>query len=130
MNNKNFLKKFIIFSGWLEITFGILFFFMDFVFTSLSIPNSPFFSISSGVMMIILGFLLWFSARDLKRYLIIPVMSCVFRLAMVFGPTLLSLVLIPVLIPVWICAMTYDTFSALFTLALLKKTGYLIKEDL
>lgn len=129
MNNEKFLIKFIKFSGWLEIIFGGLFFFMDFIFKSLGIPNSPFFSIASGVMMMILGYLLWFSARDIKRYLIIPVMSCVFRFAIVFGPTLLSLFLIPLLNPIWICAMTYDFFSALFTLVLLKKTGYLTKEN-
>ena len=129
MNIKNFQKKFIKFSGWLEIAFGVLFCFMDFVFKSLNIPNSPFFSIGSGVMMMILGFLLWYSARDLKRYLIIPVMSCIFRFAMVLGPTLLSLFLIPLLIPIWIFAMTYDSLSALLTLALLKKTGYLTKAN-
>ena len=130
MDIENFLKKFIIFSGWLEIAFGVLFCFMDFIFKLLDIPNSPFFSIGSGVMMMILGFLLWYSARDLKRYLIIPVMSCIFRFAMVLGPTLMALFLIPLLTPIWIGAMTYDSFSALFTLALLKKTGYLTKENL
>jgi len=130
MNTDVSLRKFIIFSGWLEIVFGVLFCFMDFIFKSLDIPNSPFFSIASGVMMIILGFLLWYSARDLKRYLIIPVMSCIFRFAMVLGPTLMSLFLIPLLIPIWIFAMTYDSFSALLTLALLKKAGYLTKENL
>jgi len=130
MNAKNFLKNFIIFSGWLEIAFGILFLFMDFIFHSLSIPSSPFFPMASGVMMMILGFLLWFSARDIKRYLIIPVMSCVFRFIMVFGPTLLSIFLIPILSPVWICAIIYDFLSALFTLVLLKNVGYLTKDNL
>ena len=130
MRIENFLKKFIIFSGWLEIAFGVLFCFMDFIFKSLNVSNSPFFSVGSGVMMMILGFLLWYSARDLKRYLIIPVMSCIFRFAMVLGPTLMALFIIPLLTPIWIGAMTYDSFSALFTLALLKKTGYLTKENL
>jgi len=52
MNTDVSLRKFIIFSGWLEIVFGVLFCFMDFIFKSLDIPNSPFFSIASGVMMI------------------------------------------------------------------------------
>ena len=125
MHKEEFLIKFIKFSGWLEIGIGIGFLFMDPLFSLLDLPNSPFFSLASGVMLIILGYLLCYSARDLEKFLIIPILSCIFRYIMGFGVELYSLFTIPLLTPVWFFAIIYDITSATLTLVLLKQLGYL-----
>ncbi len=125
MDKENFLIKFIIFSGWLEIGFGVLFILMDGVFQTLSIPNSIFFSSASGVMIMLLGILLWYSSKDIERYLIIPVSSCIFRYIMAGTVEIVGIITIPILAPVFIGALTYDIFSATLTLILLKQTNYL-----
>lgn len=120
-----FLIKWLKFSGWLEIALAILFFTMDSMFQILIVPNSLFFSSASGVMLFFLGFLLWFSAKDVERFLIIPVISCIFRYVMAFSVEIIAIITIPILAPIFIGAMVYDIFSATFTLVLLKKKGYL-----
>jgi hypothetical protein len=125
MDKENFLIKFLIFSGWLEIGFGVLFIFMDSIFKTLGVPNSLFFSSASGVMIMVLGFLLWFSAKDIQRYLIIPVSSCIFRYIMAGTVEIVGILTISLLAPIFIGALAYDIFSATLTLILLKQTGYL-----
>lgn len=98
---------------------------MDSMFQILNVPNSLFFSSASGVMLFFLGFLLWFSAKDVERFLIIPVISCIFRYVMALSVEIIAIIMIPILAPVFLGAMVYDIFSATFTLFLLKKEGYL-----
>ncbi len=81
----------------------------------------------AGVELFILGFLLWYSAKDIERYLIIILGSCVFRFIMPLWPELYAVfTLWPndfaiILIP----AIMYDIGSAGLTLVLLKQQGYL-----
>ena len=107
------------------MAFGILFILMDGMFKILAIPNSVFFSSASGVMIMMLGFLLWFSAKDVERYLIIPVISCIFRYIMAGSVEIIGIITIPILAPVFIGALCYDIFSATLTFLLLKQTGYI-----
>ena len=124
VDSEEFLISYVKFSGWLEIGFGVLFLFMGPIFELLGIPVSPFFPLAAGVMIITLGFLLWYSARDLERYLIITVSSCVFRFAM--APIeFYCLFAIPILTPIWIFGFSYDIFSAALTLFLLKRVDIL-----
>lgn len=127
MDKELFLTKYLKFSGWLEIGIAVLFFFMPLIFGLLELPISPFFSTSAAVMLLILGFLLWYSAKDIERYTIIIISSCIFRYMMALGPELIGLLLIPILMPVWIFGFSYDILSATLTLILLKQQGYLQK---
>jgi hypothetical protein len=90
----------------------------------LGIPNFWFFSVFSGITMIVLGYLLWYSARDLSDYTIIPISSSIFRYFVAFGPELITIFSGSPLNPILIGGMIYDIFSATLTLLLLKKLKY------
>ena len=100
-------------------------------FFKIEYNSLPLFYQFAAVELIILGFLLWWSARDIKRYLIIIVASCFFRILMPLWPELQAIItlwpnyLAMVLIP----ALIYDIVSAVVTLVLLKQLGYLKKEN-
>ena len=129
LKNKNsFLIVFIKFSGWLEIFFGVMFFFMDPLMSLLEIPNFVFWTLFSGVTLFYMGILLLYSARDLEKYKIIPIVSSFFRFTMA---VIVVITIItnnqPILSIVLIFAALYDFSSALFTLILLKNCGYFKK---
>ncbi|MFW9924319.1 MAG: hypothetical protein ACFFDW_13630 [Candidatus Thorarchaeota archaeon] len=126
MNTNSFLKRFVIFSGILEIFFAVLFCFMNFICDYLGLACLPFFYLFAAVELGILGFLLLYSARDMKRYLVIIVASCIFRYIM-SGPTIYTIITVPEFRPMLIGAMTYDILSASLTLILLWKSNYFTK---
>ncbi len=151
---RQFLISFVKFGGFLEI--GLAFMFMFFgpiiksfeVLCTETLPQSgmscmeaafgffeiplglPFFYQFTGVELLILGFLLWYSAKDIERFLPILIASCIFRFIMPLWPELqLAITMWPnpfakVMIP----AMIYDMGSAILTLVLLKQLGYLKKK--
>ncbi len=90
-------------------------------------PGLPLFYQMCGVELGIFGFLLWYSARDIERYLVIIIASCVFRLIMPLWPELNLMIthwpnqFAVIMIP----SMIYDIGSAVLTLVLLKQLGYL-----
>ncbi len=148
---EQFLVKFIKFGGILEI--GLAFMFMFFgplikyfeVLCKETLPQSgmscneyvfgffdlqlgiPFFYTFAGIELLILGYLLWYSARNIETYLAIIIASCAFRFMMPLWPELHAIITLwpnpfaMVLIP----AMIYDVVSAIITLVLLKQCGYL-----
>ena len=71
------------------------------------------------------GFLLWFSAKDVERCLIIPISSCVFRYIMAGTVEIVGIITIPILAPVFIGALSYNILYAILTLDLLKQTNNL-----
>ena len=125
MDKDSFLRGFLIFSGYLEIGFGLFFiFFMDFFLKTLGLPNLPLFSQMAGLELSLLGFLLLYSARDIEKYLIIPIISIILRFIM---PILeiYTMILYPQLIVMLLPGALYDAISAAFTLILLKKCEYI-----
>lgn len=129
MTINSFLKGFIIFSGILEIFFAVIFCFMNFICDYLGLTCLPFFYLFAAVELGILGFLLLYSARDMKRYLVIIIASCVFRYIM-SGPALYTIFTVPEFRPILIGAMTYDILSATLTLILLWKGNFLTKSKI
>ena len=123
MDETQFLRKFIIFSGILEIFLGIMFLFMDSVMQLLGIPNFFFWNWFGGITTIYMGVLLWYSAKDLDKFTIIPVISSIWRYTMV-AIAIPTAILEPRFAIVAIISM-YDLASASLTLYLLKKCGYL-----
>lgn len=120
-----FLKWFLIFSGYLEIAFGIMFmFFMDFFLKMLQLPSVPLFTQMSGWILFLMGYLLIYSAKDIEKYLIIPKVSITLRLVMsVFE--IYNIFLFPQLASMLIPGALYDAFSAILTLILLSKCNFI-----
>jgi hypothetical protein len=128
MDKEKFLKKFIVFSGWLEISIGFLMLFMEDLLTYFGFKTLGVFNLFAGVELLILGYMLSFSVRDLKKYLLIPVMSCIFRYAMM-PVEYYGMVTIPPFLPMFLFGFIYDFASATLTLILLKQCGYFIPKS-
>ena len=121
------------FGGWFEMGLAVMFFFAGYITDYLLLPGGlPLFYQLAAVELMILGFLLLYSARDIDRYLVIILGSCVLRFAMALGPEPYAVVTLwPNLFAVsLIPAMAYDILSAAFTLLLLFQLGYLGKKKL
>ena len=72
MDKQTFLIKFLKFAGGFEIYLAFNFFSMGFIMPMFGIePGLPLFYQMAGVELFILGYLLWYSARDVERYLVI-----------------------------------------------------------
>ncbi len=128
---KAFLEKFIRFGGRLEISIAIVMFFMGPIESMLKLGTNslPFFYQFAGVELIILGYLLWYSARDIERYKVIIIASCIFRFIMPLWPEMQAMVTLwpnPFAIII-LPGLIYDIFSAVTTLILMKQLGYLKK---
>ena len=120
------------FGGWFEIGLGVMFFFTGYITDYLLLPEGlPLFYQLAAVELMILGFLLVYSARDIDRYLVIILGSCVLRFAMALGPEPYAVVTLwPNLFAVsLIPAMAYDILSATLILYLLFQLGHLGKRN-
>jgi hypothetical protein len=124
MNTNNFLVKFLKICGLLEIILGVAFFFMEPILASVGVATAGFFNVMAGVELLMLGSLLWYSARDIQRYIIIILASCLFRYAIVpveyYGS-----VTVPAFASILIGGLSLDIFTATLTLFLLKRGGFL-----
>jgi len=129
MKKEEFLVWFIKFSGILEILFGITIIAITPLMDLLELPNFPFWEWSFGLSLAFLGFLLWFSSKDLERYIIIPVSSIVFRFIL-SGFELYIALTVPQLFPFLLSGAIYDIISPIFTIFLLKRSGYIFKGTL
>jgi hypothetical protein len=116
------------FGGWFEMGLAVMFLFSGYITDYLLLPGGlPLFYQLAAVELMILGFLLLYSARDIDRYLVIILGSCVFRFAMALGPEPYAVVTLwPNLFAVsLIPAMAYDILTAALTLILLFQLGYI-----
>ena len=123
MDKNEFLIKFIKFSGWLEIIFGIIFLFVDPFMQILGIPNFSFWNWFAGVTLFYMGVLLLYSGKDLEKFKIIPIVSSIFRFTMVVASMITAIIEPRFMFMVFISI--YDFGSALLTLILIKQCGYL-----
>lgn len=126
MKKEEFLVWFIKFSGILEIIFGITIIAMTPLMELLELPNFPFWEWSFGLSLTFMGILLWYSGHDLKKYLIIPLVSIFFRLILA-GIELYVALTVPKMFYFLIGGAIYDVFSPLLTIILLKQLKYLDK---
>ena len=120
------------FGGWFEVGLGVMFLFAGHITDYLLLPGGlPLFYQLAAVELMILGFLLLYSARDIDRYLVIILGSCVFRFAMALGPEPYAVVTLwPNLFAVsLIPAMAYDILTATLILYLLFQLGHLGKRN-
>jgi hypothetical protein len=129
MKKEDFLVWFIKFSGILEIIFGITIIAITPLMELLELPNFPFWEWSFGLSLAFMGFLLWFSSKDLKRYIIIPVSSIIFRFIL-SGFELYVALTVPQLFPFLLSGAIYDIISPILTIFLLQRSGYIFKGTL
>ena len=125
---KTVLIRVVKFGGWFEMGLAVMFFFTGYITDHLLLPGGlPLFYQLAAVELMILGFLLVYSARDIDRYLVIILGSCVLRFAMALGPEPYAVVTLwPNLLAVsLIPAMAYDILSAALILFLLFQLGYI-----
>ena len=132
MNREEFLPKWIKFSGWLEIIFGtFMALTMSPMMTSLGIDHVPFWSQMAGISLAFMGIILLYSARDIKQFLIVPIVSSFYRFVIVIAEIYCFITFYgtsPILANILFGASFYDGGSAVFTLWLLWDLGYLKKE--
>ena len=81
MDKKEFLPIWIKFSGWLEIISGIMMtLFFPLMIVMSGVQTIPFWTHFAGISLACMGVLLLYSAKDINTYLIIPVVSSLYRL--------------------------------------------------
>lgn len=129
---QKFLVSFIKFGGRLELSIAIVFFFMGYIeeYLKLGTNSLPLFYQFAAVELLILGYLLWYSAKDIERYKVIIIASCVFRFIMPLWPEMQAIITLwPNLFAVIIIpGLIYDILSACATLIMLKQLGYIGKK--
>ncbi len=117
-------RRFIQFSGILEILVALGFFFVEMfsdTLATLGVDLSfPLFYLFAAVEFLMLGFLLWYSAKDLHHYRIIVYVSCVFRYLMAV-PELVTAIRFPQMMLPLVLGMIYDWGSASLTLFGMRK---------
>jgi hypothetical protein len=133
MNVEKFMPKWIKYSGWLEIVFGIMFAlvfpsFMDYVQITMQIS---FWIHMTGISLMYMGVLLYWSALDIQNRSFVIFISCIFRFTVVLAEIYcmiqsngISPMAYLFSIPIGIGCI-YDGGSAVFTLMLLKKLNLL-----
>ncbi|MHA1309679.1 MAG: hypothetical protein ACTSQO_02020 [Candidatus Helarchaeota archaeon] len=121
---EKFLKFFIKFCGIIEVVIGISLIFITPVFEMLNLNTIPLSNQLAGVGLALLGFLLFYSARDLNKYQIILIASLLLRYIMPIFE-IYAAITINSLMVMLIGASIYDLVSANLTLFLLKSNGYL-----
>ena len=126
MKKEELLVWFIKFSGILEIIFGIIIIAITPLMELLELPNFPFWEWSFGLSLAFMGFLLWFSSKDLERYMIIPVSSIIFRFILSSFELYVALT-VPQLFPFLLSGAIYDIISPILTIFLLQRSGYIFK---
>lgn len=129
---QRFLVSFIKFGGRLEISIAVVFFFMGYIeeYLKLGTNSLPLFYQFAAVELLLLGYLLWYSARDIEQYKIIIIASCIFRFIMPLWPEMQAIVTLwpNIFAIIIIPGLIYDIASATLTLVLLKQLGYIGKK--
>jgi hypothetical protein len=111
--------------GTVEIVLGIMFVFLIAPFLGmLGLPSIPFFSELAGVLVLNFGFLHIYAARDVKKFVIVPLASISLRL-MAFALAVYNLYVTPALGTILIGAGSYDVGWSVIVLILLKRCNYI-----
>jgi len=127
MENAVLLKWLLIIGGIVETILGIFFIFIHLFVASMGLSiEIPIFPQMAGCILIVFGYLLNYSAKDVKTYVIIPKMNILLRF-IVLPAAIYNMVVVPPFIPILLGAVIYDMVWAILVLILLNKLGYLMK---
>jgi hypothetical protein len=127
MENAVLLKWLLMIGGLVEIFMGIFFVFIHLFVGSMGVSiEVPIFPQLAGCILIVFGYLLIYTTKDVKTYAIIPKMNILLRF-IVQPAAIYNIIVVPAFIPILIGAAIYDIAWAILTLILLKKLGYFVK---
>jgi len=127
MCSKNILKILLILGGIIEIILGLLFLVLDFFFEQIGLENIPIFTQMAGSFLFCFGILLIYSARDVERFKIIPLVNILVRIIMVTF-SFINIFEYPEFLVILLFAIPYDLLWSLFMIILLKKEGLIFKK--
>ena len=132
MDKDDFLPIWIKISGWLEIVFGVFMALgMSPMMTTMGIEHVPFWSHMAGISLCFMGIILLYSAKDVKQFIIVPIISSLYRFVIVIAEIYCFITFYgtsPVVANILLVASFYDGGSAAVTLWLLWDLGYLKKD--
>ncbi|MFX1277739.1 MAG: hypothetical protein ACFE9Z_12180 [Promethearchaeota archaeon] len=127
MNYKKILKILLVLGGIIEIAIGLLFFILDFLLEQLRLENIQVFTQMAGTFILCYGILLIYSARDIKKFLLIPLLNILARIIMVMF-SLLNIFEYPQFFIILIFAIPYDLIWSLLMIIFLKLEGIIFKK--
>ncbi len=129
MSSKNILKILVVLGGIVEIVIGLLFMVLDILFKQIGLENIPIFTQMAGSFLLCYGILLIYSARDIEKFKIIPLLNILVRVIMVIF-SLINLFEYPEFLVILLFVIPYDLLWSLFMIILLKKERLIFKRIL
>ena len=127
MKSKDLTQILLIIGGIVEIIIGGLFLFLDILFEQVDLENIPIFTQMSGAFFLCYGILLIYSARDVEKYVIIPIVNVIFRIIMVLF-SIISIFDYPEFIFILLFAIPYDLVWSIIVVILLKRKEIILKK--
>jgi hypothetical protein len=124
----NLVKILLILGGIVEIAIGLFFLGLDFVFEQFGLKNIPIFTQMAGTFLFCYGILLVYSARDIEKFLIVPLVNIIARVIMVIF-SILSIFEYPEFIVILLFAIPYDLVWSILMIIFLKKREIILKKS-
>lgn len=128
MKSKDILKILLNLGGIVEIFIGVLFMFLDIFFEQMGLENIRIFTQMAGCFILCYGILLIYSTRDVKKYLIIPLVNILARIVMVIL-SLINIVEYPQFYIILLFTIPYDLLWSLFVIISLKKEELIFQKN-
>jgi hypothetical protein len=122
MKSKDLIQILLIVGGIVEIIIGGLFLFLDIMFEQVGLENIPLFTQMAGSFLLCYGILLIYSARDVEKYLIVPLVNILARIIMVIF-SIISIFDYPEFMMILLFAIPYDSLWSILMIIQLKKKG-------
>ncbi|MFW9818247.1 MAG: hypothetical protein ACFFE5_01460 [Candidatus Thorarchaeota archaeon] len=126
MNIDKILKILLNLGGIVEIGIGLLFLILDLFFTQMGLENMPIFTQMAGTFIFCYGILLIYSTRDIKKYMIIPLLNILIRVVMVIF-SLINIIEYPQFFLILIFAIPYDLIWSILMIIFLQQGGIIFK---
>lgn len=126
-SSNDLIKLLLILGGIVEIIIGLLFLVLDIFFEQIGLENIPIFTQMAGSFIFCYGILLIYSARDVEKFIIIPLVNILVRIIMVIF-SIINIFEYPEFIMILLFAIPYDLLWSLFMIILLKKKGLNFKK--
>lgn len=126
-SSNDLIKLLLILGGIVEIIIGLLFLVLDIFFEQIGLENIPIFTQMAGSFIFCYGILLIYSARDVEKFIIIPLVNILVRIIMVIF-SIINIFEYPEFIMILLFAIPYDLLWSLFMIILLKKKGLIFKK--
>lgn len=112
----------------MEIIIGLLFFVLDIFFEHIGLDNIPVFTQMAGTFILCYGILLIYSARDVEKFVFIPLVNILARIIMIIF-SLIGIIEYPEFSFILLFAIPYDLLWSLFVIIVLKKERIILKKD-